>query len=91
MVPLRTKHVVVDHQRLLIAEQACEVTWAVLGLETMVTTENRAFDAVPAVQRLSRIPDDHRSEAPLVRQQLPIRRVEDHHLLDVGDMEERIS
>src|SRR6202011_1003703 len=44
-------HVVVDHQRLLIAEQAGEVTWAVFGLETIVTGNRTSRWQRPAHRR----------------------------------------
>ena len=46
-----TKHVIVDHQCLLIAEQAGEVTWAVFGLETIVTGNRTSRWQRPAHRR----------------------------------------
>ena len=46
-----TKHVIVDHQCLLIAEQAGEVTWAVFGLETIVAGNRTSRWQRPAHRR----------------------------------------
>src|SRR5262249_11828101 len=50
-LPLGTKHVIVDHQCLLVAEQAGEVTWAVFGLETIVTGDRTSRWQRPAHRR----------------------------------------
>jgi hypothetical protein len=42
---------IVDHQRLPIAEQAGEVAWAVLGLETIVTSNGTSRWQRPAHRR----------------------------------------
>src|SRR5438874_2039211 len=50
-LPLGTEHVVVDHQRRLIAEQAGEVARAVFGLETIVAGDRTTRGQRPAHRR----------------------------------------
>ena len=66
-----TKHVIVDHQCLLIAEQAGEVTWAVLGLETIVTGNRTSRWQCPAHRRH---PLDAAAELELLGEQRLSRR-----------------